>query len=163
MKRFSSLAILFAAVMLVGAPALAGVQTTTCTDLGGGVWYYTFFACAPNVNANDLHINLLASEIGQGESVVGCSVPALPGYSCSFTPTGASYFFPTIGPFDCVPNLPGDVNKFDIEIMSADGISLVEEIWTLDGVPVAGFISVITCPPVAVEDNTWGQIKTLYR
>lgn len=163
MKRFSKLATLFVAAILVASPALAGVQTTTCTDLGGGVWYYTFFACAPNVDANDLHINLLMSEQMQGEQVVGCYAPALPGFSCSFTATGASYFFPTIGPFDCVPNLPGDINKFGIEILSADGISLVEEIWTLDGVTVAGFISVITCPPVAVEDETWGRIKSIYR
>jgi len=162
MKHFSSLA-LFAAVILVAGPVLAGVQTTTCTDLGNGVWHYTFFACAPNVNANDLHIDLLGSEIGQGEVVIGCSAPPLAGYSCSFTPTGASYFFPTIGPFDCVPNLPGDINKFGIDIQTADGITLVTETWTLDGAVVAAFTSVISCPPVSVDDNTWGKVKALYR
>ena len=140
------LLVVFAAVCaLLATTAVAnpGLQVTTCTDLGGGVWRYTFFACTPNIDANGLLVRLDASEIGQGESIVGCGVPALTGFSCSFTPTEAAYVFPTIGPFDCVPALPGDINKFVIDIASADGISLVEEIWTLDGVVLAGFVQAI--------------------
>ncbi|MEZ5063507.1 MAG: hypothetical protein R3B81_02180 [bacterium] len=163
MKRGFLFSAALAAAFAFAIPALAGVQVTTCQDLGGGVWRYTFFACAPNVDANDLHINLLGSEITSGESVVGCAVPALAGFSCSSTATGASYFFPQIGPFECVPALPGDANKFVIDIQTADGVSLVEEVWTLDGVTVAGFTSVIACPPVSVEGETWGRVKSLYR
>ena len=160
MPRASKLIVLAGLVLLLASPVLAGVQVTTCQDLGGGVTRYTFFACAPNVDANDLHIRVHPSEVG--ETIVGCSVPALPGMSCSFTASEASYFFPTIGSFDCVPDLPGDINKFVIDINAADGLTIVEEIWTLDGVEVAGFLSVISCPAIAVEDHSWGRVKALY-
>ena len=123
MKRGFLFSAALAAAFAFAIPALAGVQVTTCQDLGGGVWRYTFFACAPNVDANDLHINLLGSEITSGEAVVGCAVPAIAGFSCSSTATGASYFFPQIGPFQCVPALPGDANKFVIDVQTADGVS----------------------------------------
>jgi hypothetical protein len=162
MRRFATIAasILLAAV---ASPAFAGVQVTTCDEIEPGVLRYTFFACAPNIDANDLHIQLTAGEINQGEQIVGCGVPNLPGFSCNSNATSASYFFPTIGPFDCVPNLPGDINKFVIDIATGDGLTVVQEIWTLDGVQVAGFISVVACPPISVEDETWGRIKALYR
>jgi hypothetical protein len=152
-----------AAVALLASAAPAGVQVTTCREVGGGVWHYTFFACAPNIHANDLHIRLTAAEVQQGEIVVACSVPAVPGFSCSTTPNQASYVFPTIGPFDCVPEIPGDAGKFDIDIATADGVTIVEEIWTLDGNVVAAFMTLITCPPISVDTSTWGQVKTLYR
>jgi hypothetical protein len=162
-RGFRSVALVAAFVLAIPVLASAGVQVTTCEDLGNGVYRYTFFACTPNVDANDLHIRLLPSEINAGESVVGCAVPAIAGFSCNFNATEASYFFPQIGPFECVPALPGDANKFVIDISTADGVSLVEEIWTLDGAVVAGFTSVITCPPVSVEPGTWGSVKALYR
>jgi hypothetical protein len=162
MRRFAtSLAILLAAAVM--NPALAGIQVTTCEEIEEGVMRYTFFACAPNIDANDLHIQLFVTEIGQGEEVVGCGVPNLPGFSCNSNATQASYFFPTIGPFDCVPDLPGDANKFVIDVATADGLTLVQEIWTLDGVQVAGFISVIACPPISVEEQSFGRVKALYR
>lgn len=163
MKRFATLAASALLVAAMASTALAGIQVTTCVDLGGGVWRYTFFACAPNIDANDLHVRLSNTEIMQGEEIVGCGVPALPGFSCAFTPTEASYFFPTIGPFDCVPAIPGDINKFVLDVATTDGMTIVEEIWTLDGVEVAGFLSVIACPPVSVEDESWGRVKALYR
>ena len=162
-RSFRYAAVIAVFVLAIPVLASAGVQVTTCEDLGNGVYRYTFFACTPNVDANDLHIRLLPSEVSAGEAVVGCAVPALAGFSCNFIATEASYFFPAIGPFECVPALPGDANKFVIDIASADGVSLVDEIWTLDGVVVAGFTSVITCPPVPVEPETWGSVKALYR
>jgi hypothetical protein len=165
MKRCFGLVTLVALTTLFSGVALGspGLQVTTCTDLGDGVWHYTFFACTPNIDANDLHVRLLDSEVLQGEAIVGCSVPALAGFGCSFTPTEASYSFPTVGPFACVPDLPGDVNKFGIDVLTPDGVSLVQEIWTLDGAVVAAFTTVIACPPVSVEDVTWGRVKALYR
>jgi hypothetical protein len=163
MKRLASIALSALMVVAVAGSAYAGVQVTTCDDLGNGVWRYTFFACAPNIDANDLHIRLTAGEIGQGEQIVACGVPALAGFSCDFNATEASYFFPTIGPFECVPNLPGDINKFVIEVATADGVTVVEEIWTLDGAEVAGFTTLIACPPISVEEQSWGRIKALYR
>jgi hypothetical protein len=152
-----------AAVVLLAVPAIAGLQVTTCREAGGGVWHYTFFACAPNIHANDLHVRLTAAEVQQGEAIVSCSVPVVPGFSCSTTPTQARYWFPLIGPFECVPVIPGDTGKFGIDVSSADGITIVEEIWTLDGSVAAAFMSVITCPPVPVESSTWGAVKSLYR
>ena len=112
MKRFASLAASALLVAAMASTALAGIQVTTCVDLGDGVWRYTFFACAPNIDANDLHVRLTQAEIMQGEEVVGCGVPNLAGFSCNFTPTEASYFFPTIGPFDCVYVSPDTVHQF---------------------------------------------------
>jgi len=162
MKRVATIAA-SVSLMVVTGPALAGLQVTTCEDLGDNTWRYTFFACAPNIDANDLHVRLMAAEIGQGEQIVGCAVPALAGFSCNFDATAASYFFPAIGPFECVPSLPGDANKFVIDVSTMDGVTLVDEIWTLDGVEVAGFVSVIACPPISVESQSWGRIKSLYR
>ena len=165
MNRAYQLVALAALVVLVAAPAMAnpGLQVTTCRDLGDGVWRYSFFACAPNIDANDLHVRLLDSEVLEGEAIVGCAVPALAGFGCGFTPTEASYMFPAIGPFDCVPDLPGDVNKFVIDVATNDGVTLVEEIWTLDGQEVAGFTTVLACPPISVDGATWGRVKAMYR
>jgi hypothetical protein len=163
MKRAFQFLIVTVLVAFVGAPALAGVQVTTCEELTPGTWHYTFFACTPNVNADGLIIRLLPSEVGDGEVIVGCSVPAIAGFSCANVADEATFSFPEIGPFECVPDLPGDANKFALDIMSADGVTLVEEIWTLGGSVQAGFISVITCPPVSVEDSSWGSVKALYR
>ena len=165
MARFLTVVVLVAIVLFWGAPALGspGLQVTTCENLGGDVWRYTFFACTPNVDANDLHVRLLDLEISQGEAIVACDAPALPGFSCNFTPTEATYLFPTVGPFECVPDLPGDANKFVVDVLTTDGVSLVEEIWTLDGSVVAGFNAVISCPPISVEPETWGRVKALYR
>jgi len=162
MNRYYLLVVLAAllAPLSTAAALDPGIQVTSCEDVGGGVWRYNFFACAPNINANDLHLVLGPTEIGQGEVVVGCGAPALPGFSCNFTPTEASWVFPTIGSFDCVPTAP---DEFTIDISSPDGLSLIEEIWTLDGAVMAGFVTVITCPTVSVEPDSWGRVKTLYR
>ena len=62
-----------------------------------------------------------------------------------------------------MPDLPGDANKFMLQVATADGLTIVEEIWTLNGVEVAGFIGVIACPPLSVEEESWGRVKSLYR
>jgi hypothetical protein len=160
--RLLGIATAAAVLVLLAVPATAGLQVTTCRDLGG-TWYYTFFACTPNVHANDLHVRLTTVEVQQGEKIVACTVPAAPGFGCTTTATEATYQFPLIGPFECVPAIPGDAGKFGIEIASPDGITIVEEIWTLDGAVAAAFVSVITCPPVPVESSTWGAVKSLYR
>ena len=165
MARLLIAAVLVTIVVFWGAPALGnpGLQVTTCEDLGGDVWRYTFFACTPNIDANDLHVRLLASEVSQGEAIIACDAPTIPGFSCSFTATEATYLFPTVGPFECVPDLPGDANKFVVDVLTTDGVSLVEEIWTLDGIVLAAFYAVIACPPISVEQETWGRVKALYR
>jgi hypothetical protein len=48
------------------------------------------------------------------------------------------------------------------EIYITDGTTFVDEIWTMDGSPVGGFTTFISCPPVAIEASTWGKVKTLY-
>lgn len=165
MGRRFQLLLFGVAVTLLVAPTLAnaGLQVTTCEELGNDVWRYTFFACTPNLAANDLHVRLLSSEEAQGEAIVGCGAPDVAGFSCDFTASEATYLFPMIDPFQCVPDIPGDVNKFVVDILSLDGITLVEEIWTLNGQVVAGFTTVITCPPVSVEPESWGRVKALYR
>jgi len=162
MKRFATIATCLLAGF-VETPASAGLQVTTCENLGTGVWRYTFFACAPNIEADGLQIRLTPAEISQGEEIYGAYVPALPVFGSTSTATVASYSFPVITPFHCVPDVPGDSNKFAVEVATGDGLTVVEEIWTLGGVEKAGFISVFACPPVSVEEESWGRIKTLYR
>jgi hypothetical protein len=159
--RILALGLLLAVIPLA---AQAGVQTTTCRSGPlPGQMTYTFFACTPNVSADELRIALQPMEIGQGETIVGCSVPASSGMTCSFTPTVATFQFPAIGSFQCVPNIPGDSGKFSITIATADGMTIVDEQWFLMGVQTAGFIAAITCPSVSVEDTSWGRVKAIYR
>lgn len=163
MRHLATIAVSVLLAGVAASPALAGLHVTTCGDAGDGVFEYTFFACAPNINANGLEIRLTSAEQFQDEAIVACFVPPVTGFSGTSTPTKASYFFPSAGPFDCVPALPGDANKFVIQIATADGLTIVEEIWTLDGVEVAGSVGVIACPPLSVEEESWGRVKSLYR
>jgi hypothetical protein len=166
MKRGYRTRALAAGLLMAVIPlaAQAGIQTTTCRPgPQPGQMVYTFFACTPNTHADELRVSLHAMEIAQGETIIGCSVPVGSGMTCSFTPMVATFLFPMIGPFECVPNLPGDSGKFSVTIASGDGVSLVDEQWFLGGTQVAGFISVITCPPISVEDTSWGRIKATYR
>lgn len=159
--RILALGALLAVTPLV---ADAGVQTTTCR-MGPqpGQMTYTFFACTPNIHADQLDIGLHAMEIAQGETIVGCSVPAASGMTCSFTPTVATFHFPLVAPFQCVPDQPGDAGKFSITVATTDGMTVVDEQWFRAGVQGAGFISMITCPAIPVEDTSWGRIKATYR
>lgn len=166
MKLGYVVAVLAAGFLLAVMPsvALGGVQTTTCgPGPQPGQVSYTFFGCTPNIHADELRIVLNPMEITQGETIVGCTVPAIAGMSCSFTPTVATFLFPVIGPFQCVPATPGDIEKFGTTIATTDGTTLVDEQWFLNGAQVAGFVSVIACPSVSVEGETWGRIKSIYR
>jgi len=159
--RILALGILLAVIPLA---AQAGMQTTTCRPGPlPGQMTYTFFACTPNISADELRVALQPMEIAQGETIVGCSVPAASGMTCSFTPGVATFQFPVIGAFECVPNIPGDSGKFSITIATTDGMTIVDEEWYRLGVLKAGFISAITCPPISVEDTSWGRVKAIYR
>jgi hypothetical protein len=157
----------FATIALLGIweNAQAGIQVTVCETDGSTDVYY-FFACTPNVPANELVIQLYPSEVTGGTQIAGAQTPSLSGYTASAPNTSTAVFaFPTIGPFDCVPNLPGDLNKFRLSLTGNDQMTVVTETWKNQGVPVAMFLSVIACPPgpVSVEETSWGRMKSLYR
>ena len=162
--KFTALitASLFVVVFAALAGATPGVQVVDCEEMppGSGQWYYEFFVCSGNFSANDLHIELSQNDLDQGSAIVGCTVPDLPGFSCAFDATTASYFFPTVGPFNCVPGI-GD-SYLGITILTPDGFSVVNEIWTLDGNPVGIFGTSIACPPVPTSESTWGTVKSMY-
>ncbi len=151
-------------VLLVAALAGAtpGIQVVGCEEIppGSDQWFYEYFVCGGPFSANDLHIALSQEEIDQGSQIVGCSVPDMPGYTCAFDATTASYYFPTIGPFTCIPGEDG--MWLGITILTPDGFTIVTESWTLDGVPVGVYGTSITCPPVPTEKSTWGVIKSMY-
>jgi hypothetical protein len=153
------------ALLGIGENAQGGIQVTTCDSDGSPDVYY-FFACTPNVQANQLVIELLPSEVTGGTRIVGAQTPSLPGYTANAPNTSTAVFtFPAIDPFDCVPDLPGDLNKFRISLTGNDELTIVTETWKQQGVPVAMFMSVIACPPgpVSVEETSWGRMKSLYR
>lgn len=159
--------LIFTAVAVTGiwSTAQAGIQVTTCDSDGSPDVYY-FFACTPNVQANELVIQLLPSEVTSGTQIVGAETPNLAGYTALAPNTSTAVFaFPSIGPFVCVPDLPGDLNKFRIFLTGNDEMTVVTETWKNQGVPVAMFLSVIACPPgpVSVEETSWGRMKSLYR
>jgi hypothetical protein len=158
-------AVATAEVLGIWANAQAGVQVTTCDSDGIPAIYY-FFACTPNVEADELQIQLLPSEVIEGTQIVDAETPNATGFS-SLVPntTTAIFGFQGIGPFACVPDLPGDQNKFRIFLNTSDGLTLVTETWKHQGMVVASFVSVIACPPgpVSVEESSWGRMKSLYR
>jgi hypothetical protein len=165
MKQRFICAVAAAGVLSTWASARAGLQVTTCDSDALPAVYY-FFACTPNVEADELVIQLLPSEVIEGTQIVDAETPGVAGFSSTVPNTSiATFAFPQIGPFACVPDLPGDQNKFRIFITTADGLTLVTETWKHQGTIVASFISVITCPPgpISVDAESWGRMKALYR
>jgi hypothetical protein len=156
-------AIAAAAVTGLWVNAEAGIQVTICDTEASPDGYY-FFACTPNVEATELVIQLYNEP---GTQIVNAVAPNTPGVNALVQdPSTAVFGFPAIGPFDCVPSLPGDQNKFRIFLTGVDDdMTVVTETWKNQGVPVAMFISVIACPPgpVSVEETSWGRMKSLYR
>ena len=154
--------IMFAATLASANPT-PGVQVVDCLEEPPDTdqWIYDYFVCTGAFDANDLHIILDDDEIAEGSIILGCSVPDLPGYSCEFDATSASYYFPTVGPFACVPGISGEY--LDIVIFTTDEFTRVIETWTLDGDVVGSFNTSITCPPVPVEESAWGAVKSMYR
>ena len=142
------------------ASADPGIQVVACEEMSPDVWHYDFFTCTGDFEANDLHIQLTPEEIAEGTIIMGCSIPDLPGYSCEYTATEASWVFPILGTFECVPGVSG--YYLDIEIFTMDEFTRVYEIWTLNGDVIASFSTSISCPPVAVESSTWGNIKSMF-
>lgn len=162
------LLMLLSVCTLVAMPVVAqtptpGVQVVDCYEdpVGSGNWTYWFFVCAGEFSANDLHLTLTQAEIDEGTVVIGCSVPALPGFACEFDPVSASWTFPLVGSFECVPGVAGEY--LDIEIATGDGSTIVTETWTLDGAPVGTFTTLVACVPSSIETGAWGEIKTLFR
>jgi hypothetical protein len=166
MEKSLALAVMISFLVV---PALAtttptpGIQVVECGEdpPGSGTWWYLFFACVGDFQANDLHIALTPAEIAEGTVVVGCSVPVLPGFSCASAPGSVDYYFPLVGPWACVPGISGQY--FDVWLNTPDGSTIVIETWTLDGDPIASFTTLIACPPTGTEASTWGQVKTLFR
>ncbi|MFH1279079.1 MAG: hypothetical protein ABIK65_11965 [Candidatus Eisenbacteria bacterium] len=158
-----------AVLALVAMPVFAqnpdpGVQVVDCFEdpVGSGNWTYWFYTCSGDFSANDLHLELTQAEIDEGTVIIGCSVPDLPGFVCDFNATSASWDFPLVGPFGCVPGVSGQY--LDIVISTGDGSTIVTETWTLDGAPVGSFTTLVACPPpTSTETEAWGTIKALFR
>ncbi|MGH2570892.1 MAG: hypothetical protein ACRDGR_06685 [bacterium] len=151
-----------AAIPSIWANAHAGIQVTTC-DRDGTPDVYYFFACTPNVQANELVIQLYNEP---GTQIVNAATPNVSGFTALVPNTSTAAFgFPAIGPFVCIPDLPGDQNKFRIHLTGNDEMTMVTETWKNQGVLVAYFISVIACPPgpLSMEESSWGRMKSLYR
>ena len=164
MKMLLSLfAGLLLAATVASANPLPGIQVVNCIEEppGTDIWVYDYFTCTGDFSANDLHIVLDPDEIAEGTIIMDCSVPNLPGYSCTFDATSATYYFPLKGPFSCVPGVSGQY--LDIVIYTTDEFTRVLEQWTLDGAIIASFNTSITCPPVPTEDSAWGAVKSMYR
>jgi len=164
MKTWLSLmlGILWVTLCATSAAADPGVQVVQCHEdpPGSDNWHYSFFVCTGTFNANDFHLQLTTGEIAEGTEILGCDIPALPGYGCSYTPSVASWTFPTVGSFECIPGI-ADM-YLSISIHTPDESTVVTELFTLNGNIVGAFTSLVSCPPVAVEPSTWGMIKSLY-
>jgi hypothetical protein len=167
------------ALLVSHGSASAGVQVTTCSaDVDtsglelppieeGGAMFMTFFACPPNVTADELVIELYESGTF---SLAACAVPpSLEGSDCSHPGAeSVSFTFEPVGPFECVPNLPGDANKSSVLLLGpgADTAQpIVREIWKNNGNVVANFITILACPdgPISVDQTSWGRVKSMYR
>jgi len=165
-KLLSILAIMALVAFVAGpsaAPITPGLQVVDCVEEppGSGIWVYSFFVCTGVFDANGLQIGLDPAEVTEGTVIRGCGIPSLPGYSCSFTSDLASWDVPEVGPFTCVP---GMIDEYlEITIATADGISIVSEVWTMNSTPVGTFTTLIACSPTSTETSAWGSIKTLFR
>ncbi len=161
--------LLLICLLICALPAAAlatpGLQVVDCMESqpGSHIWTFTFFACLGDFSANDLHIEMV-DEGGvplPGVEVMSCTVPDLPGYSCSVDDdTTVSYFFPTVGPYSCVPGLADQY--LTVTMYTEYEPTMARETWTMDGVPIASFNTSFVCVPVATGSSSWGTVKSLY-
>ena len=139
----------------------AGLQVTGCREdpSGSGDLIYRFFVCPAGQSTDEVRLELMQPEIDQGTEFTNRVVPAIQGYGSTMTAEMVSFTFPLLNGFQCVPGLPGVF--FEVSLSSADGFTLVNELWLRNGNVVAGFSAIIACPPVSVEETSWGQVKSL--
>lgn len=153
----------FGALMfLMPLYADASTKVTTCDGEPPLPVTYYIFACSPGYPTDGLTLSIVGTE-AVDTSIVLATVPEGP-YSVTFNALAATFVFPELPAFECVPAIQGDRNKFTMTLNSPDGETMVLETWTRRGVPIAAFLSAIVCPPlVGIEETTWGQIRSLYK
>ena len=132
----------------------AGLSFRECMVGGVGVQYF-FWVCAGDETVNDLEI-CVYDEAGNAVGILAISAP----------PSWTSHATDNCGVWSTTENPipPGEcLDEFDFLVPPGYCVLVIEWWLTRDGTVVASGQATFVCGFTAIEESTWGSIKSVYR